>query len=82
MPTMTMVYGFQQFHCCHGLPGGINLRRLRRFNFRGVKVIRLALGVQLAAREFYRLIHPRGVRPVRLGDQRVDYSVVDGVASF
>ena len=48
----------------------------------GVKVIRLALGVQLAAREFYRLIHPRGVRPVRLGDQRVDYSVVDGVASF
>jgi len=48
----------------------------------GVKVIRLALGVQLAAREFYRLIHPRGVRPVRLGNQRVDYSVVDGVASF
>ena len=48
----------------------------------GVKVIRLALGVQLAVREFYRLIHPRGVRPVRLGDQHVDYSVVDGVASF
>jgi trk system potassium uptake protein TrkH len=48
----------------------------------GVKVIRLALGMQLAAREFYRLVHPRGVRPVRLASQRVDYTVVDGVASF
>jgi len=48
----------------------------------GVKVIRLALGTRLAAREFYRLIHPRGVRPVRLAEQRVDYTVVDGVASF
>jgi trk system potassium uptake protein TrkH len=48
----------------------------------GVKVIRLAIGLRVADREFYRMIHPRGVRPVRFGHQRVDFTVIDGITSF
>jgi len=48
----------------------------------GIKIIRLAIGLRVADREFYRMIHPRGVRPVRFGHQRVDYTVIDGITSF
>lgn len=48
----------------------------------GVKVVRHILLVKQWAREMFLLIHPRGVRPVRLAGRAVPPAVMRGVFSF
>ncbi|MCP4007751.1 MAG: TrkH family potassium uptake protein [bacterium] len=48
----------------------------------GVKVIRVVILARLAASQFFRLVHPRGVAVVRLGDKALDDQIVLGVLGF
>jgi trk system potassium uptake protein TrkH len=48
----------------------------------GLKVIRLVTVVQFARRELQRALHPRLVRPVRVGKQPLDEEIVSRVMGF
>ena len=42
----------------------------------GIKMVRMLILVKQARREMTRLVHPRAVQPVRLGDAVVDNRVI------
>lgn len=48
----------------------------------GIKMIRLVIMVKLAYREFFRIIHPKIVKPVQLGSSAVASSVVFAVLAY
>ena len=48
----------------------------------GMKVIRVMLLYRQASREIRRLIHPRAVIPVKIGDSKISPSVMDAVWGF
>jgi len=48
----------------------------------GIKVIRLVLMVKLAFSQFFRLVHPRGVLSLKLGDRTIEDQIVLGVLGF
>jgi len=48
----------------------------------GVKLFRIAVLFKQARRELARLVHPRGVVPLKMGPQVIDQGVVAGVWSF
>jgi trk system potassium uptake protein len=58
------------FATCAGSTGG------------GIKMIRALLLVKGARREFKRIVHPRAVVPVTLGDAAVDANVLHSVLAF
>ena len=48
----------------------------------GIKMVRMLILVKQARREMTRLVHPRAVQPVRLGDAVVDNRVIFSVLAF
>ena len=48
----------------------------------GIKMVRVLILVKQARREMTRLVHPRAVQPVRLGDAVVDNRVIFSVMAF
>jgi len=48
----------------------------------GIKMVRVLILVKQARREMTRLVHPRAVQPVRLGDAVVDHRVIFSVLAF
>ena len=58
------------FATCAGSTGG------------GIKMVRALLLVKGARREFKRIVHPRAVVPVTLGDAAVDTNVLQSVLAF
>ena len=48
----------------------------------GIKMVRMLILVKQARREMSRLVHPRAVQPVRLGDAVVDNRVIFSVLAF
>jgi trk system potassium uptake protein TrkH len=48
----------------------------------GIKVVRAMLIAKAAFAQFFRLVHPRGVYALKLGDDRVADEIVQGVAGF
>ncbi len=48
----------------------------------GIKMVRMLILVKQARREMNRLVHPRAVQPVRLGDAVVDNRVIFSVLAF
>ncbi|MDA1101210.1 MAG: hypothetical protein O2967_19765 [Proteobacteria bacterium] len=48
----------------------------------GVRLMRVAVLFKQAQRELLRLMHPHGVRPVRLGKMRIQNPIIWGVWSF
>jgi trk system potassium uptake protein TrkH len=58
------------FCTCAGSTGG------------GVKMIRAIILLKQAMREFVRVLHPRVVNPVRIGDQVIDNHVIFAVLAF
>ena len=48
----------------------------------GIKMIRLVLLVKQAQRELYRIIHPRVIRPVQLGENVVSNQVIFAVLAY
>ncbi|MBA4114023.1 MAG: potassium transporter Trk [Verminephrobacter sp.] len=48
----------------------------------GIKMVRVLILVKQARREMTRLVHPRAVQPVRLGDAVVDNRVIFSVLAF
>ncbi|HDH96681.1 MAG TPA: TrkH family potassium uptake protein, partial [Proteobacteria bacterium] len=48
----------------------------------GLKVVRIMLLLKQAYRELYRIVHPRAVRAVRLGDRVVDPAILHSVANL
>ncbi len=58
------------FTCCAGSTGG------------GIKLIRSLLLMKSAQREFKRIVHPRAVVPITLGEAAVDANVLQSVLAF
>ncbi len=48
----------------------------------GIKMIRAVLLFRQARRELTRIVHPRAISPVRLGQQLIDNKVIFGVLAF
>ena len=48
----------------------------------GVKVIRVLLVVRVAMSQLFRLVHPRGITAIKLGDRTIDDTVVYSVLGF
>ena len=48
----------------------------------GIKMVRMLILVKQARREMTRLVHPRAVQPVRLGNAVVDNHVIFSVLAF
>lgn len=48
----------------------------------GIKMVRMLILLKQARREMTRLVHPRAVQPVRLGDSVVDHRVIFSVLAF
>ena len=48
----------------------------------GIKMVRMLILLKQARREMNRLVHPRAVQPVRLGDMVVDNRVIFSVLAF
>lgn len=48
----------------------------------GMRLLRIAVLFKQARRELYRLNHPHGVLPLRLGDRRIDDQAIWGVWSY
>jgi trk system potassium uptake protein TrkH len=48
----------------------------------GIKMVRMLILIKQARREMNRLVHPRAVQPVRLGDAVVDNRVIFSVLAF
>ncbi len=48
----------------------------------GIKVIRIVLMVKLALSQFFRLVHPRGVLSLKLGDRTIEDQIVLSVLGF
>lgn len=48
----------------------------------GIKMIRILILLKLINREFYRLLHPKIVRPVRLGKKVIPEEMLDNIAGF
>jgi trk system potassium uptake protein TrkH len=48
----------------------------------GIKVVRVLLFTKAAFGQFFRLVHPRGVYALKLGDDRVADEIVQAVAGF
>lgn len=48
----------------------------------GIKMIRAILLVKQAGREFVRILHPRVINPVRIGDQVIENNVIFAVLAF
>ena len=48
----------------------------------GIKMVRMLILLKQARREMNRLVHPRAVQPVRLGDAVVDNRVIFSVLAF
>lgn len=47
-----------------------------------LKMIRVLILLKFSSREFYRLLHPRLVRPVRVGSRVIPEEMLDNVAGF
>lgn len=47
-----------------------------------IKMIRVLVILKLINREFYRLLHPKIVRPVRLGNKVIPEEMLDNIAGF
>jgi trk system potassium uptake protein TrkH len=58
------------FATCAGSTGG------------GIKMIRAIILLKQAMREFVRILHPRVVNPVRIGDQVIENNVIFAVLAF
>jgi len=58
------------FVTCAGSTGG------------GIKMIRAIILLKQATREFVRILHPRVVNPVRIGDQVIENNVIFAVLAF
>jgi trk system potassium uptake protein TrkH len=48
----------------------------------GIKVIRILLVFKIIRREFYRLIHPRAVMAIRVGNRTIPEEALQGTTSF
>ncbi len=71
-PTFAPV--FMLFLCmftsCAGSTGG------------GIKMIRALVLLKQARREFVRILHPRAINPIRIGEQSIDNNVIFSVLAF
>lgn len=48
----------------------------------GIKVIRVLIVFKIIRREFYRLLHPKIVRPVRVGNKVIPQEMLSNIAGF
>ncbi|HOC05891.1 MAG TPA: TrkH family potassium uptake protein [Bacillota bacterium] len=48
----------------------------------GIKVIRVLIVLKFIRREFYRLLHPKIVRPVRVGNKVIPEEMLSNIAAF
>ena len=48
----------------------------------GIKMVRVLILLKQARREMTRLVHPRAVQPIRLGDAVIDHPVIFSVLAF
>ena len=48
----------------------------------GMRLLRIAVLFKQARRELYRLNHPHGVLPLRIGERRIDHGAMRGVWSY
>jgi trk system potassium uptake protein TrkH len=71
-PTLApaLMLALSAFATCAGSTGG------------GIKMIRAIILLKQAAREFVRILHPRVINPVRLGEQVVENNVIFAVLAF
>jgi len=47
-----------------------------------IKLIRIVIVLKLIAREFYRLLHPKMVRPIRIGAKLIPEEMLHGITAF
>lgn len=48
----------------------------------GIKMIRLLIATKTILKEFRQIIHPQAILPIRLGEKRLDHSIIQNVGGF
>ncbi|NLY65966.1 MAG: TrkH family potassium uptake protein [Tissierellia bacterium] len=48
----------------------------------GIKIVRILILIRAIKREFYKILHPRAVIPIKINDRAISSNTVTGIAAF